>query len=174
MENKAKDKDLKKQSKPTKKIKKTDKDIIKELKDQIKNQKNEYLSSLANLENDRKRFEKSKNEFIKFSNQKILEELITILDTFNLAMNIKNPSAEVKNFLTGFKMIANQFTTLLKDNGVTVIETKPGDKFDADIHLSVEKVKTNKFKSGQITLVVKPGYKIHQRLFRPTMVKIAK
>ena len=166
-------KNQKEKSKNSKSTKKSNEEVIQELKAKIKNQKNEYLSSLANLENDRKRFEKSKMEFIKFSNERVIEELITILDTFHMAMNIEKPSSEVKNFLVGFQMIANQFDNLLINNGVTMIKPQIGDQFDSKIHSSVEEVKNSKLDSGKIVSIVKNGYNIHDRLLRPAIVKVA-
>ncbi len=164
-------------NKKTKKVKnqtKIDKEIIKTLEEQIKEQKDNYLIALADLENDRKRFEKSKHEFIKFANRKVLGELIKILDTFNMAMNIKDPSSEVKNFLIGFKMIENQFKNLLESNGISKIEVQPGDEFDSELHFSMEEVDSEQFKPGQITTIIKDGYKIHKILLRPAMVKVVK
>ena len=161
-------------SKVSESTKKSNEEIIIELKAKLKNQKNNYLSSLADLENDRKIFEKSKGEFIKFANERVIEELISILDTFHMAMNIDKPSPEVKNFLKGFEMIANQFDHLLTNNGVTMIKPQINDQFDSQIHSSVEETKNSEFKSGKITVVIKHGYKIHDRLLRPAMVKVAK
>ncbi len=135
--------------------------------------KNQYLIKLAQLENERKRFDKEKFAFINFANQKVLLELIEILDSFFLALNAKDVSNDVKNWLMGFEMIKGQFETLLKNNGVEVIKLQKGDNFDPNIHNSIEEV-TSDVAPGKIAFVIKNGYLYNGRLLRPAMVKTSK
>ena len=133
-----------------------------------------YLELLADLENMRKRTEQERSELIKYRAASFIREILPGLDMLEASINAKNVSDEVKNWLIGFKMIMAEFKKALESEGVTEIEAKIGDEFDANYHLAIEQVETDEVEPGQIVKVNLKGYLLNNRLLRPTTVIVAK
>jgi len=71
-------------------------------------------------------------------------------------------------------MILKNFKTTLENNGVKEVQAKSGDTFDAKLHFAIEEVESTEVKPGLIVNIKTKGYKLHDRLLRPTMVTVAK
>ena len=59
----------------------------------------------------------------------------------------------------------------LKDNGLEVIETE-GQTFDPNVHQAVVQDDNPDYESGEITQELQKGYKLKDRVLRPSMVKV--
>lgn len=149
-------------------------EVLKQENAKFNEEINKIKLHYADILNEKKRFDQEKQTFIQYANGRVLGDLVEILDSFNMAMGIKNPTPEVKNFLIGFEMIANQFNELLSSNGVKIIQLKPGDEFDSNTCQAIEEVEGTEIEAGKICQVIKLGYKHNERLLRPAMVKVAK
>lgn len=149
-------------------------EVLKQENAKLVEEVNKMKMHYADILNEKKRFDQEKQTFIQYANGRVLGDLVEILDSFNMAMGIKNPTPEVKNFLIGFEMIANQFNELLASSGVKVVNVKPGDEFDSNTCQAIDEVEGTEFEKGKVCQVVKLGYKHHERLLRPAMVKVAK
>jgi molecular chaperone GrpE len=63
----------------------------------------------------------------------------------------------------------------LKSQGVEEIEAIPlKTTFDSELHTTLEVEENNDYPDGTILEVLQKGYKINQRVLRPTTVKISK
>ena len=132
------------------------------------------LKLLADIENISKRHANERVDLIKYSPANLLNDLLPTLDLFEQALNAKQASDEVKNWLIGFEMILKNFKTTLENNGVKEVQAKSGDTFDAKLHFAIEEVESTEVKPGLIVNIKTKGYKLHDRLLRPTMVTVAK
>ncbi|MES2060141.1 MAG: nucleotide exchange factor GrpE, partial [Patescibacteria group bacterium] len=92
--------------------------------------------------NARRRDEEAKQEFLKFSKQNIIEEILPVLDSFDLAMGNKESWESVSSeWRTGVENIYNQFLGILSKHGVTPFGAI-GDAFDPNLHQSISTVPT--------------------------------
>lgn len=127
----------------------------------------EYLDgwqrSQADFVNLRKRDEEAKVEFIKFVKLSFIEELIPVLDSFNIAM-----SGEHKE--TG--PVYTQFWGILKASGLE--EFNPmGETFDPKYHETIGTIQTEKAEDDhKILEVAQKGYILSGKVIRPAKVKI--
>ncbi len=162
MENeKLEDKKGSKKEAKTKK-EKTDKEIIQEL--------TETLQRLqAEFENYRKRTEKEKCEFVKCSNAQLIEKLLPVLDSFELA--IKNHTDHEK-FVKGVEMIYAQLFSALESEGLKPVECL-GKKFDPYLHEALMHGSSEK-EEGTITEEFQKGYMLNGNILRHSKVKICK
>lgn len=147
-------------------------DVVEEVIDSI-DFEGKYKEALATMENLRKRMDIEKADIFKYRASSFIQSILPTLDMFELAMNDKNVSDEVKNWLTGFEMILKNFKKALETEGVVQIVTNPGDEFDADKHYAIEERENKKIEPGKIIEVKQKGYKLHKRLLRPTAVVVA-
>ena len=135
--------------------------------------KNEYYKVFADTQNLRKSLEEDRRNAIKYRSAGFLEELLPALDGYYSALSIPPANDAVKNYLVGFQYIYNQITSILANEGVTEIEPKVGDRFDAMSMHAVDAVEDDG-ESNRIMKVYAKGYKLHDRMIRAAMVSVSK
>ena len=140
----------------------------------LNSNKTKRLRILADFENYKKHLQKEANVSYQFANQNLIMNLLPILDNFHRALAYKHPSAEVKNFLTGFKMVIDHFENVLKKQGVQEIITNVNDNFDHDLHEGIEVVATDKYQPNKVIKIIQKGYLLNKRVIRPVKVVLAK
>lgn len=146
------------------------KSLDKKLREKIKEAETkakEYLDSWqraqADFANLRRRDEEAKLEFIKYAKLTLLEELIPVLDSFNIALSQGHKD---------FEPLYNQFVGVLKSNGLEEIEPI-GETFSPHEHEAIGTVNTDKESEDQKILeVLQKGYKLNNRVIRPAKVKV--
>ena len=145
---------------------------IKKLREKLKETETkakEYLDgwqrAQADFANLRRRDEEAKFEFIKFAKLALLEELIPVLDSFNIALAHGNKDV---------RPIYDQFFSILKQNGLE--ELNPiGEVFDPKYHEAIGVVSTDDLeKDHKILEVIQKGYILMGKIIRPAKVKIEK
>lgn len=132
----------------------------------------EYLDGWKRAKADFINYQREEKErvanLVKFSNQSILEDLVTVLDSFDLGLaTIKD--TDVKK---GVFLIKNQLEELLKKYGLEKIEVKVGEKYDPALEEIVD-LKEDK-EEGKILEVLTPGYKLYEKILRPARVIVSK
>lgn len=146
--------------------------LVKKLKERIKTlekENQEYMNGWqrerADFANYKKRSENEKLEVIKYSNESLVSELVSVLDSFEMAFANKEAWEKVdKNWRVGVEYIHSQFIKILKDYGFK--EMNPvGEKFDPKFHTAVEHEPVNdEKKDGVIISVKKKGYMLNDRV----------
>ena len=137
--------------------------------------KEKYYYLAAEMENLRKRAERERTNLIKFGNEKILTELLGVVDNFDLSLGaLKSEEDEkVKNILVGVEMVKNQLLDILKQNGLTQIETE-GKTFDPNFHEAMGQREEEGKKENEILEEFQKGYSLNNRVLRASKVIIAK
>jgi molecular chaperone GrpE len=136
--------------------------------------KAKYYYLAAEFENARKRFEREKENLLKFGNEKLLSNLINVVDNFDLTVNaLKNDNDDkVQNIVKGIDMIRNQFIDVLKQNGLTQVESL-GKKFDPNFHEAVAQAPAEGKENEEIITEYQRGYLLNGRLLRASKVVVA-
>lgn len=155
-------------------------ETVKKLKEKLKKalaEKQEYLTgwqkAKADFINARKKDEESQKEFIKYSNEAIISELISTIDSFNMAFANKEAWEKVdKNWRNGVEYIYSQFFKTLEGYGLK--EVNPiNEKFDPmrDEATAYEPV-TDESKDHMIIEVVQKGYSLNGKMLKAPKVKV--
>ncbi|MDD2233170.1 MAG: nucleotide exchange factor GrpE [Sphaerochaetaceae bacterium] len=147
---------------------------VADLEAQVADWKDKLLRAHADLDNTRKRLIKDKDDAIKFANSELIAELLVPMDNLERAIASCSSANDVKAISDGVSMVAQQFSDVLKHNGLEVIDSKPGTEFNPDEHEAcmMEMNPDAKVETVQIELV--KGYKLHGRVIRPAKVKVSK
>jgi len=155
-------------------------EAIKRLREKLKKseaERMEYLTgwqrAKADLINARKRDEEDRREFVKFANERLVDGLIPVLDSFELATGNKEAWEKAdKNWRTGVEYILGQLKKALNDAGLE--EVNPiGLKFDPSRDEAAEYAPVDSEDKDHIILaVVQKGYTLNGRLMRPPKVKV--
>jgi molecular chaperone GrpE len=140
-------------------------------------QATEYLDgwqrARAELTNYRKRVEKDQAEFGKVANSVLITRLLPVLDDFQRAFQTLPPNLRGLTWIDGIALIERKLNAILEAEGLTPIDAV-GQPFDPAIHEAVMSEESAGQEDGQIIAEFQKGYKLHDRVLRPAMVKVAK
>ncbi|MDW7668180.1 MAG: nucleotide exchange factor GrpE [Bacillota bacterium] len=130
---------------------------------------NKLLRLQADFLNYKSRTEKEKIKYYNDAIEDLVCEMLPILDNFERAL--ENLDSD-ENLSQGVEMILNQFKTLLSKYGVEEIDAL-GKKFDPNLHHGVTTEESEEDEETVIEVFQK-GYKLKNKIIRPSMVKISK
>lgn len=142
-----------------------------ELEKEIDEWKNRALRAQADLENVRRRAKAEKEEDAKYRVQPLAEDLLPVMDNFERAMQTQPDNESAQSFIDGMAMVYNQFKSALEQQGVEEIPAQ-GEYFDPTIHQAVMQADEEGFESNQIVEEMQKGYRLKDRVLRPSMVKV--
>jgi molecular chaperone GrpE len=133
------------------------------------------LRTTADFDNFKKRAAREKQDAIKFANESLLEKLIPVLDSMEMALTAAqaNQSEGGNSLQAGFSMIGQQLKKVLGDAGLEEVDAT--DKaFDPNLHEAVAQKETLDVPEGQVVQQLRKGYKLRERLVRPASVVVSK
>lgn len=138
--------------------------------DELKARCDEYLNGWKRAKADFLNYQKEEVKrfemIIKFSVEELVRELITVADSFELAL-LAHPAEK------GFYLVQSQFGDILKKHGLEPMPVSVGQPFDPSRHEAVAEVASDQ-SANTIVEEVERGYTLHGKLVRPARVKVAK
>lgn len=147
--------------------------LIKKLRDKIKtleSEKQEYLDKWqrerADFINYKKRSEEENRQFIKFANERLVEEIIPVLESFEMAfVNKKTWESLPEVWRKGIEYIHSQLLNVLKSKGLEELSPKKDEKFNPNIHIAESIESTfDKNEDSVIIRVIKKGYGLNGKI----------
>ncbi|MCX7570809.1 nucleotide exchange factor GrpE [Tumebacillus sp. DT12] len=144
---------------------------VKRLAHMADDYKTRYLRAQADFDNFRRRSRQEKEEFATYANVKILEELLPVLDTFDMALKTQEGS-DVKMLLAGIEMVHRQLITTLGNYGLQEIGAV-GQPFDPNLHEGIMQVESAEHPANTVVEELRKGYKVKDKVVRPSMVKVS-
>lgn len=156
-------------------------ETIKKLREKLKKceaDKQEYLAgwqrAKADNINARREEEEAREEFKKYAHTGVVNEFLAVADGFDRAFSDPTWEKVDKNWQDGIKYLYNHFASILKDYGVEQIEAR-GKPFNPAEHEAIEYIETEKKEDdGMVIDETRKGYKINQKILRPSQVKVGK
>jgi len=136
---------------------------------EIASLKDQLLRTRAEFDNIRKRLTREKEESLRYANQAILSDLLPLLDHLELGLQAASSATDAQSVVTGVKLIQSQFDRFLTDHGVTPIDAL-GKPFDPNWHEALSQEPSPGKPEGLVLHQRRRGYKIGDRLLRPTSV----
>lgn len=136
------------------------------LQEELKQEKDKFLRLFAEFENFRKRTAKERIDLFKTAGEDVMKSLLPVLDDFDRAY-AEISKADENELLKGVELIKNKLTDTLKQKGLTAIEVKQGDSFNADDHEAVTQIPAPSGDlKGKIIDVIEKGYKLGDKVIR--------
>ena len=160
-----------------KKNKNSEELVIKDLKQKLKDAEDKLLRSLAENDNLRKRHDKEIEDNLKYATKTLSYSMLTVADNLNRAIE-SIPKEEIdkapilKNLIIGIQAVEKEFIDVLDKNGVTKFDSLH-EKFNPELHQAVSKVHDDEKPEGIIISEMQKGFKIGDRLLRPSMVVVS-
>ncbi|MFP4391883.1 MAG: nucleotide exchange factor GrpE [Desulfohalobiaceae bacterium] len=134
----------------------------------------EMLRVRADAENFRKRMSKEKEQYCKYATEGILEDIIPIIDNLELAVQHGKNVQACQDLVQGVEMTIKMFLDTLKKHGLEQVQSQQGDDFDPAWHEAMAQEERSDLENNQVCQVMQTGYRIKDRLLRPSKVVVSK
>jgi molecular chaperone GrpE len=142
------------------------------IEEQLAQWRERAMRASADLENFRKRMARERAEDRRYANQGLLEELLPVLDNFEMGLQAAAADKESMIF-RGMEMVKKQLDDFMSGQGVEEIRAD-GQVFDPNLHEAVMQEQCPETEEGVVLRVIRNGYRMHDRLLRPASVVVAK
>jgi molecular chaperone GrpE len=139
-------------------------------------ERDEYLLALqrtqADFENYRKRVARLQEEQSARASGQLVEKLLLVLDTLDLAEAHLNESLEVSEDGKALRAARAMLTDILSKEGLERVD-QPGVPFDPSVHDAVAHAEAEEGQEGAVVEeVLRAGYRWKGQVLRPAMVRV--
>ncbi len=145
--------------------------------DQERQRAEEYKRDLqrlaADFSNFRKRAEAERDDVVRYASASLIGRLLTVLDGFDRALETVPRELAHFSWMDGIWLVERQLRAILEAEGLQSIEAL-GKPFDPREHEAVVYEETADAREGTVIGELQKGYKLHDRVIRPALVKVAK
>jgi molecular chaperone GrpE len=145
---------------------------IAELEKQANDYKDQWLRATADYKNFKRRSDAERAELIRSASQGLILKLLPVIDDFDRAIANIPPEVASTSWWGGAQLIAQKLRTVLESEGVAPIAALDAP-FDPNQHEAVL-YEDAPGKEGTVVEELQKGYKIGDRVLRPTMVKVGR
>ncbi|CAK8542933.1 unnamed protein product [Lathyrus sativus] len=143
------------------------------LSEELSIEKDRKLRIGADFDNYRKRTERDRLSLVTNAQGEVVETLLPVLDNFERAKaQIKVETEGEEKVNNSYQSIYKQFIEILNSLGVEPVETV-GSPFDPMLHEAIMREDSDEFEDGIIIQEFRKGFKLGDRLLRPSMVKVS-
>ncbi|XP_034694383.1 protein GrpE isoform X1 [Vitis riparia] len=143
------------------------------LSEELSSDKERILRISADFDNFRKRTDRERLSLVTNAQGEVLENLLPVLDNFERAKaQIKVETEGEEKINNSYQSIYKQFVEILGSLGVTPVETI-GNPFDPLFHEAIMREDSTEFEEDVIIQEFRKGFKLGDRLLRPSMVKVS-
>ena len=143
--------------------------------EQVRTKGEEHLynwqRSAADFANYKRRTEEERAVIGQFSNAILIGKVLAVLDDFDRALESVPPDAH-DAWIEGVKLVERKLRGVLESEGVTPIEAI-GQPFDPNIHEAVVHEDTADHPDNEVIDELQRGYRLHDRVLRPSLVRVA-
>lgn len=133
---------------------------------------NQYIRLAADFENFRKRQAQEREALLKYGAQECMKKLIEVVDNFDRAMQAVEKIENVEQMKETFFVLNKQLIENLTKLGLEQIKSV-GEKFDPNLHEAVMQTQTDEYPEETIIKELQKGYKMGDKVLRPSMVDVA-
>ena len=137
----------------------------------------EYLEqwrrTAADFANFKRRTEQERVEMGKLFNEGLVKALLPALDNFERALASVPEELKGSGWVEGVSLTEKQLRAALEREGLSSIEAL-GQKFDPNLHEAVAHDISQEHEEDSVIAEFQKGYKLHDRVIRPAMVKVSR
>ncbi len=152
-----------------------DLDALRQELDEVARKGQEYLAiaqrAQADLVNYRRRVESERGESFRAGKAELALRILPVLDDFDLAFRNMPPDVTESHWAIAFDLIARKLRSALEADGIARIEAL-GEEFDPRYHEAVLQGPSPDDQEGKVIEVFREGYRIGDRVLRPSQVKV--
>lgn len=127
--------------------------------------------SAADFANYKRRTDEERATVSQFATSVLVTKLLSVLDDFDRALG-SVPEDNADPWVAGVRLTDRKLRSVLESEGVTPIEAL-GQPFDPNVHEAVVHEQTSEAPDNQVIGELQRGYRLHDRVLRPALVKVA-
>ncbi len=142
------------------------------LQQELNETKQRLLRTHADLENYRKRSSRELETERRYAAMPLLKDLLPVTDDIKRAIAAAEASEGDSGLLEGFRLVAQQLSSVLAKNHCTEIPAE-GEEFDPNVHEAISYLPSADHEPNTVMNVTSTGYKLHDRIVRPSQVVVA-
>jgi molecular chaperone GrpE len=140
---------------------------------EIEKWKDVAARATADLDNFRKRMAREKFEAIQYANRGLLEQLLPIIDNFEMGLKAAESSDGGGSIiLQGMAMVRKQLEDFLIEQGVEIIPSD-GLAFDPNVHEALKQEPHGSLPEGHVIYTLRRGYRLKDRVLRAANVVVS-
>lgn len=143
-----------------------------DLQKQLDEMKDKYIRARADMDNFRKRKVKELDEARRNSKLTAIEEIMPVMDQFQMAISAIDGAGDLETIKMGMKMIQTTFDRAFENLGVETISCV-GETFDPNIHEAVSVEPSEDVPVDHVIREWKAGYRLGEFLIRPATVVVS-
>ena len=135
--------------------------------------------TFAEMENQRRRFEKEKDDAFEYGGFSFARESLNLIDNFDRAKQSLESdeklkgSDSLKKTLDHLEIIKKDLVSIFKKNNIEEIKAID-EKLDPNLHQAMMEVEDENKEPGTIVQEIQKGFKMKDRLLRPSLVAVSK
>jgi molecular chaperone GrpE len=126
----------------------------------------------AELENVRSRSSREIAENLKYASLPLVRDLLPVVDNIDRALESGAKAGETGPLVEGVKLVRQQLLAILGQHQVQEIPAQ-GEMFDPQFHAAILQQPSADVPANHVTMVTQPGYKLHDRVVRPSQVIVS-
>lgn len=145
---------------------------VNELQEKYDTLNQQYLRLAADFDNYRKRQAQEREDLLKYGAENALKKLIEVLDNFERGEKALADVEDCQQVKDSFNLVHKQVIETLTKLGLEAIEAE-GKEFDPNFHDAVMQTPTNEHPENTIINELQKGYKLGDKVLRPSLVNVA-
>lgn len=132
----------------------------------------QYIRLAADFDNYRKRQEHERENLIKYGKETALKSLLEVLDNFERGQKALEKVEDCEKVKESFNLVHKQVIDAMTKLGLEEIKAI-GEEFDPNFHEAVMQTPTSDHPEHTVINELQKGYKIGDKVLRPTLVNVA-
>jgi len=145
---------------------------VEALEQELSEWKDRCLRTAADMENLRHRTRREADDARRFANERLVSELLPVVDNFGRALEAAEHTDNPEALKSGVEQIHRLLSDILARAGLTRIEAL-GAPFDPNLHEAILQVPASDDQEpGVVVEELRPGYRLNERVVRPSLVKV--
>jgi molecular chaperone GrpE len=145
---------------------------LEELAAQLEEANSRHLRLAADFDNYKKRARQEQMDTMRYAAATVAERLLPVLDDADRALD-HAPEGVDEGWLKGVRMTFQKLEEVLGAVGVQRIPAA-GSPFDPKLHEAVGSEETTEHPEDTVVTELRSGYRMHDRVLRPALVKVAR
>jgi molecular chaperone GrpE len=146
---------------------------VAQLEKESEDYRDKWLRAAADYKNFKRRADQERADLIRGASAGLLLKLLPVVDDIERALDSVPEEIAASTWFEGVRLIAQKLQTVLESEGVTPISAL-GAEFDPNQHEAVIYEDAGDGADAKVVAELQKGYKLRDRVLRPTMVKVGK
>ena len=145
---------------------------IQELEAEAAEGQNRYIRLAADFDNYKKRSRQDQMETIQYGSAALIARILPVVDDFRLVLE-HAPEDVDQGWRKGLELTLQKLEAVLAEQGLTPIEAL-GAAFDPNLHEAIGYEESSEHPEDTVTSELRRGYRLHDRVVRPALVRVAR